>query len=1011
MLYLVSRLQTYQATGTIVPGRLSTTNSMSRHSSAGNSDSSSWIFAILALAVLGSVVWMVRPSDEILEDAIPETAALDPTPPSEPPAPASLEEIGIGETEARQQVEADDTARVAVDTDHPLRGKIIPSDRLPADEVLEVIVEVWTPPSKGEEGVESNNWFEAWPELRSWQELARVTPDASGRFASPRPLDVNMVRLRVDGDYITRGEFEYEVGSENEPGDEEFELPAWVGAHVTLQLALDDIATKEEIEALEGDIIRLSYPSPGMAGGYRPGSPNRPEAALDGNGQATFRGLMIEEWSEGYGNATSERQDLAPFRIDPGFSFRPYPGQRGFIKVPMERGLLLEGIVVDAVGDPVEGADLQIALEWRGKSFSGTYMKYRTTDAAGHFRFQALPQDPYSLEITARGFLTQKLQSDDIASLLKVQEPHTFQIARGRTLKVSVTVDGGLPAQGLPVTIRSDQTREDLATLRTNDAGKVEFVGLPEGPLSLSAGGRLLNALQEEPEVRLHFLPRQSSMFGPIPRMNLDVEALWYAQATVPVDQIGSGEEFDLEVHCAPMVRGTVTGIDPAWTDPIRLAILQPDPNMPALARHPRMGMHGEGTFAVDPDTGAFEGQLVPGHYTAIATSGRRTNGMPSPTSSKVRSSPEIEFDVGTEDLNLNIPFASASFIEGSVHLADGTELAELTVRLSKKEDWFTSAIGAATTNAAGHFRFETEGPGTYYVRLDSPRYMLIPWVQLEIHAGIAPPFQQLTAVRAGTLSVNLIATDGSVLKKSDVQVFNAEGRNRNARPILDDPDWAGTFGPLAPGSYTVMVPQTLTEASTILHRKTFAIKPGEITEVTLHALDEPTATVSGTVTMNGKPIEGIAVWCSDDMGVIAHNETDAEGHYTLALTEVGPMSLQCGPSRWTQIEQQAIDVTPGLNSMLPLSVPSGAIEGQFEGQPMMTFPALFRAGAAEGEKAFRKCGSIMNGRFTISHLPDGLYKLTAIDREGKPSADYTPQTVEIKGGSVVRDLKVIPRE
>ncbi|MCP5020176.1 MAG: carboxypeptidase regulatory-like domain-containing protein [bacterium] len=984
---------------------------MSRHSSAGNSGSSSWIFAILALAVLGSVLWIVRPSNGALEDAIPETAAPESPPPSEPPAPASLQEIDPGEAEARQPVEADGATPIAQDEEHPLRGRVVPNHYLPSDEVLEVSVEVWVPSSDEGSETDPNEWVRWFPGARKWREVTRLTPDASGRFSTPRPLDVSMVRLRVDGQYITGGEFEYKVGSEEEPGDGEFEMPACVGAHVTLRLDLDDIATQDEIAALEGDVLALSSTGSSSQNGFFSGSPFEREQKLNREGKAVFQGLSTYDWSEGHSMPTSEHQNLAPFRIKPGFHFEPSPGERVVIDVPMMRGLELQGVVLDGADQPIEGAEVVADLAWQAGSLSGTSRERRTTDAAGQFLFQALSDTPFGLEINAPGFLDFKIGSSDITPLIGTKEPNTFHLKRGRVLKVRVTDARGLPAHGLPIQLHKGTSKEALFNLRTDEHGLVEFIGLPSGPLSLSAKGRLRNELQKDPEERLRFLDCQHNPFGALPRTDLNVEALWYAQASVPVDQLESGETLELEVRIAPMVRGTVTGVDPAWTDPVRLAILQPDPNMPTFARRSMMGVRGEGTFAVDPDTGAFEGQLLPGHYTAIAYSGRRTNGLPTPTSTTMRSSPEIEFDVGTVDLNLNIPFARTRFIEGSVHLTDGTGLAELTVRLSKKEDWFTSAIGAATTNATGHFRFEADGPGTYHLRIDSPRYLLAQATQLEIKPGTTPPTQRLTAVQAGALRVNMVAVDGSPLVTTSVQVFKANGANTYARPIQHDPDWAGTFGPLAPGSYTVMVPQNLTEASTILHRKAFAIKPSEITEVTLHALDEPTATVSGTVTMSGKPIEDIAVWCSNDMGVIALNETDAEGHYTLALTEVGPMSLQYGPNRWTQIEQQAIDVAPGLNSMLPLSVPSGAIEGQFEGQPMMVFPALFRADAAEDEEAFRQCGSIMNGRFTISYLPDGLYNLTAIDREGKPSADYTPQTVEIKGGSVVRDLEVIPRE
>jgi hypothetical protein len=102
-------------------------------------------------------------------------------------------------------------------------------------------------------------------------------------------------------------------------------------------------------------------------------------------------------------------------------------------------------------------------------------------------------------------------------------------------------------------------------------------------------------------------------------------------------------------------------------------------------------------------------------------------------------------------------------------------------------------------------------------------------------------------------------------------------------------------------------------------------------------------ADVSGTVTMDGKPVVGIIILFKPDKGRPAMGTTDAEGKYTLEYlhdevgTKVGPSTVSFEwpigasgppiPAKYGSNSQEKVEVIPGKRNVFDFDLmpPSGA--------------------------------------------------------------------------------------
>lgn len=967
------------------------------------------VVLVIAL-MLGGVLWW-RTDVREPKHTIESTREIR-TVPQNPIEPPEVEPSGSAgrRTSASIDKRTLAAADVSVDEQNPLRGRVVPDAPLPNDETLRVVVETWSE-RDSESGAQSElerGLAALWGDMREWTEIARVDVLSDGRFETPRPIEVTRVRLRVDGDYICSGEYEYGVGGDDDPEGEIVEIEAQVGAHVTLDLKLDEISTDEEIAALEGDVIHLT--SIGRSDNRMPfaGRPYRSTAHVDSEGRAVLRGLHAWEWSfDRHGSPPNDRA-LAPFVVLEPFKFEPDPGERPVISVPMERGVRFSGRVVDHGGRGIGRAGLSI--EHRHVSPTGSWSSYdhlRANDS-GRFVFDALPSKPGRLSVKATGFLDRQYRVDEFASLL-ARGDTTIQLERGAVIAVHVSTPDGRPAAGLSLVATPSSSDSEAATARTDENGNATFLGLAPGAVEISGAGRLRRDLQKDPGDAARFIPYSSSPFGAIEAVDEKIETLWTVGARVPDDRSTIEQPLGLETRLAPRLRGRVTGADPSWPDPVVVSVFRSEPNHPAPRFHP---LH-EGTFEVDQDDGEFEGDLLPGTYTAIAFSGRMPNGPMTAGRQSSRSAPEVEFTIEDADVQIVLSFEDASALRGTVRLENGDPLPTALVSLFRREQ-FTTLAAKTQADAAGRFEFESQRPGNYYARVESQRYVTSAAAEFEFEAGDDPEPVDIVASPAGALLFEVEGMDQSLMEDPFVHATPIGVRHSNTRCIEGDDEWAGAVGPLAPGQYIATFVQDAEKDLPFVHRELVDVRAGELTRVRFRAVEQPLARISGNVTSGGQPVEGVHVKLDDDMGQVAGTVTDTEGRFVLAAMETGTMRINVGPWAGTPFVESPVDVAEGVMSIPSFDLPTGRIEGHIAAgalSSMMRFgnPCVYRAGALDAP--FRYSQGTSNGNFAVLFLPDGEYLVTMAGPDRRPSSKIRGATVTIRGGEPVRDVRLTRTE
>lgn len=918
-------------------------------------------------------------------------------------APVDANAGRIAGTAAATEV-GDAEAPGVFDAERPLLGRVLPRTPPPADERIEVVVEVWTKPNSMDSGVGSDRMP---PDGYPYREVARVTPLADGTFETPRPKGVTRVKLSVNGDY-TVGSFEYEVEGEDDPGDVRFDIRASVLAHVTLQLAFDGVATPAEIAELEGETVEFRSSGSSEDNQFFHGTYYKASGDVTRGGRVVLGPIAGFYWQEGGGDDTSIHQRLAPFLIESGFSFKAKVGERNEIDVPVRRGLPFDGAVIDENGAPIAGAAVSLLGHWGSAGERGDYEAQRTTDAAGRFAFHAFPDELDQIKVEATGYIGRELGPSECAALLTEGRTHTFSLDAGAQLHVRVTGEGGLPVKGLTLTARSANASSTAAVWQslTDDNGHAHFVALPAGPLELGGVGRLQFELQNEPGVRQVMISPHSSSFGAVTGCDPAEESLWTLTASVSAEQAASGEQLDLAVRPAPTVRGRITGQDPAWPDPVRLVIRQQNPYKPMRSRM-RANERSPGTFAIDSSTGAFSGQIAPGKYAAVAISGSHFDGGFTLSSAAVHETPEVEFEVGNEDVDIAVAFAQVSEIEGRVRLAEGTPVTNIAVHLSHFNGSFDMPMSATESDSTGRFHFDVRAPGEYNLRLNSPRYSLVSSGLVEVAEGMTYSPVELVATLAGAVHVTTLRSDGTPRTEAGAAIQRHDGRPIYAELIDGTSEWAGAMGPLPPGTYVAVVSQS-TEDGTLLHRRPFQIVSGEVTNVSVQEVPKATVLASGVATSGGRPAADLQVWLADETGTRGSGKTDNEGRFRLALLDDGPMKLCWGPSVWTPIGERGVVMSAGTRVMEPIVLPSGAVEGQVgDGLPFRTTPVIFRAQDPPDAPPYRWVSNISNRHFRINYLPDGAYRMTTAGHANEGDLKALVLTFEIENGGTVRGLEL----
>lgn len=202
----------------------------------------------------------------------------------------------------------------------------------------------------------------------------------------------------------------------------------------------------------------------------------------------------------------------------------------------LERGRSVKGRVLDERGEPIDRADVRA----KGSGTGG----YATTDPAGRFGLDTLPEGPVELEVSAKGFRAAK------AMVAPGQSAVDLTLARGLTVSGRVIDEDGQPMRGLAFWLRGAAADPTSSGVDVDGEGAFEVRGLLPGELTLEPRER-------EFGVRPRYVPRTTvQVTGPATQVV--VVRGQSRGARVAVTTGGRGFDLSLRVSGEPTPRRAV---------------------------------------------------------------------------------------------------------------------------------------------------------------------------------------------------------------------------------------------------------------------------------------------------------------------------------------------------------------------------------------------------------------------------------------------------------------------
>ena len=531
-----------------------------------------------------------------------------------------------------------------------------------------------------------------------------------------------------------------------------------------------------------------------------------------------------------------------------------YPDDASFNQTSAAAAIATDGetITVNFPGTYIRTSAIRGTVTVENEGLSGITVKLSgisnsetLTDANGMYAFSGLRAGNYTVEISGFDDEDVAFGSTSSTATLAVGESKVVSF-EGTYLRTSgimgqVTADD-VPQEGITVSL---QGRGENKTMTTNSAGQFAFEQLRRGDYSVGISGYNTDEMTFEVTSQSVTIAYGETANVPFEGVLLRTAGI---QGTVTVDGVG------------PIADVTVT-------------------------------IQGQGESRVDvtDNVGAYSFDRLPaGDYSVVITGfNDDLYGFFHPDGSDATSATvTVELkETGTVPFD-GIMLRTAA-IEGTVTVGDDDAPIPATVTVvgGPKDEEHTT-----TTNAEGEYLVENLHAGTYSVSISGYD---------EVEYGFDPTSKSVTV---GLRDTETVAFQGDLLRTAGVSgrvhvngmglagVTVTLSGEENPDPVMTDADGQYGFSGLAAGDYTISI--AITEAQAV----EYAFDPTEM-EFAL-ALDESkpgvnfsgkalrTATVMGSVTVEGDALAGIAVTLirvisatsGEILGAMA---TDADGDYS----------------------------------------------------------------------------------------------------------------------------------
>jgi protocatechuate 3,4-dioxygenase beta subunit len=647
-----------------------------------------------------------------------------------------------------------------------------------------------------------------------------------------------------------------------------------------------------------------------------------------------------------------ERKGFAPF--SPIEIEIPRTGKVDLGTLTLDRGLAIEGRVVDPRGVPVSGVEVNLSPSVRVLSEdSGTANAFQqqTTDAEGRFRFDGLRRGGrFDLRAKPSGYLPASVESVEAPT----PEPLTITLKAGRSLSGRVTGPAGEPVPQALLLLQEERVlRTSLGEAKTGDArslgttdeeGKLRVQGaLAPGPAKLQVRAQgyrtKLQSLQVPEDGDVEDLEISLEKGGALEARVLDASGAPVPGARVWVSRLDAGDWAILS-QCKTGTEGRC-----------RMEDLDLEPGRYRLSA--RAEGHGSAETVLELGSGAAARDLV--LHQGVEVSGR------------------VLDDAGDPVPGADLALQPAGTIAGM-----GTTL-------------------TAFSSGDGSFRFPDVGDGTYHLSGSASGF-----AQAQAPGEVQVAGQEIHGLElrlslGARVTGKLLGLDPEEAKNVIIVAFRQD--LTSPQPALGQVDAEGRYRieRLGPGDWNVTAHTSGRSLQEPLH-----LAPG-VREAVLDLHFQTGFTLSGRVLLDHAPLAGAQVVVFTPTRSF-QALTGPDGGFRLSDLPADHYSLMALDSGRELSARRDVEID--ADQEVTFDIVTGGLRGRISAAGAPVAGALLRVedAAASGlSSPVFPFGPTLSrtadgsGSFEIPGLPAGTYKIT-IEKEG-----FAPATVsvEVRPGAV----------
>ena len=663
------------------------------------------------------------------------------------------------------------------------------------------------------------------------------------------------------------------------------------------------------------------------------------------------------------------------------------PGSRTEVRVELQRGARVIGIVLDEAGAAVPAA--RVAALPGGSLFDLDWAtRVETADNEGRFDMAGLPSGQVLMRATARGFLDSELEQ------LQLEEGGVrggleLRLSGGNAIRGRVTWPDGRPAIDARVQVRFDPAsrmgmgaysamRGSRGDGKTDDDGRFAVRGLGRGPFVIRVTG------------------------DPPTDLAPSDEEPWtaYVGATSP-----DGPELELVLTAPGTVRGRVADAVGAPVAEFRIVAVQS-----SRLSGMEIGIEDREKDFEDAEGRFAFGGLMPGSWRFFAEADGFARGVPL----------AFEVPLASDAPPADFVLERGARVDGIVLGFDGRPVGEAEVRYLDEQSSLARMFGngpeapSDRTDAAGRFTIDGLPAGEITLVARGEGYASSLPRALSVAPGEHVTGVELVLREGGRLEGEVYSSDGTPAAGATLQLLSlgnmawrferTDGEGRFVAARLDPGNWRVLHMPRGFGTESFASADGGSELDVGELMQDMAVAmadvvDGETTHVVLGAPPEDPVRVTGRVVLAGEPYPGAVVAFYREgtraLERMRNSNTKADGTFEIVLDAPGKHLVQVQKIGSTGGEQTSVemlvDVPKVAEHTLLLELPGGRISGRVSAPPGTSVSGVRVSLVSTGPQAsgfffgghYTDTTTDADGRFDVLGLREGTYELAVGGMEG----------------------------